>query len=79
MRILRRFYVIVSTLITIVSALVKVALAISMMAGSAWLAVWGSDTTVTVIAAVPFIWGFMIFVRALGPLVGENNPRGRRA
>jgi hypothetical protein len=79
MRILRRFYLIVSTLIVVVTALVKVAIGVSMMAGSGWVAIESGDTTVVVIAAVPFIWGLVIFVRALGPLVGDNNPPGRRA
>jgi hypothetical protein len=79
MRILRRFYVIVSTLIMVVSALLKLAVGASMMSGSAWIAVQSGDMTVIVIMAIFFVWGFVIFVRALGPLVGENKPPGRRA
>ena len=67
MHMLRQLYVIGSTLITVVSALLKMSLGGSMMAASAWFAVQSDfDTTLTVIAAMFFIWGFVIFVRALG-------------
>jgi hypothetical protein len=79
MRFLRQFHVFGSTLITVTAAVLKLILGTAMMVLSAWLAYLGGAIIWTVIMAAFFIWGFVIFVRALGPLVGENNSPGRRA
>jgi hypothetical protein len=44
-----------------------------MMAGSVWLTIQSGETIVNATMAGAFIWGLVIFVRALGPLLGENT------
>jgi hypothetical protein len=79
MRFLRRFYIIAATAIMVVSALFRLVIGASMMATSVWLGYQGRGSMVVIaVMALFVVGGFVIFVRALEPLVGKGAPRERK-